>query len=327
MSYIVPIGHHDGRARTTEPQILGCGAHCQQRRQRCVGTSESRVAQSAAAVVRCGECGRAVPPPATTAPRLTATSPRHHHRAQLRPGAGQLPVTTAGSCWAVGRYQWFWWPQQPQCHADHSPTPAHCTAPGHTTTTVTKFCGFHNHSINTRVWWEVLPLRPCLLCPAHTNQRGVAGAGQDAAQRRPLLLQHVPLRPARPQPRPRARRAARRGEPASPSRAWHVPPRPRPRPPPRPRPAAQPAAGGAAEAEVPVQDATSCAKPEGKIWNRRVHEATFPGGRGKRGTAAESAPSPRVTCNVWCVMRCNAAVRRGSDGVANEAATCWWLHG
>ena len=49
MSYIVPIGHHDGRARTTEPQILGCGAHCQQRRQRCVGTSESRVAQSAAA--------------------------------------------------------------------------------------------------------------------------------------------------------------------------------------------------------------------------------------------------------------------------------------
>ena len=52
MSYIVPIGHHDGRARTTEPQILGCGAHCQQRRQRCVGTSESRVAQSAAAVVR-----------------------------------------------------------------------------------------------------------------------------------------------------------------------------------------------------------------------------------------------------------------------------------
>ena len=204
---------------------------------------------------------------------FTTAPPPHHHRAQLRPGAGQLPVTTAGQLLGCGPLSVILVAaaaavsRRPQSHT----RTLHRHPPGH----------IHH---GDKILWFSQPLNqytsvvrgpsiaaePPVPSPAHTNQRrcqarpGVAGAGQDAAQRRPLLLQHVPLRPARPQPRPRARRAARGGEPASPSRG-HVPPRPRPRPPPRPRPAAQPAAGGAAEAQVPVQDATSCAKPEGKI--------------------------------------------------------------
>ena len=139
-------------------------------------------------------------------------SPQLHHRAQLRPGPpgpprlAALSVMGLAATAAVSYRAWReWTPATPES-AQPRRTPL---------SLVTKFCGFLNHSINTGVWWELAEH-----CGHPQGQEpGVTRQGEEqceglrhAAQRRPLLLQHVPLQPP-PRPAPGSRgRGSPRGD-------------------------------------------------------------------------------------------------------------------
>ena len=130
---------------------------------------------------------------------------------------------------------------------------------------VTKFCGFLNHSINTRECGE--SHRPSIAAnTGPSNLKTVITSGsacedcegrRHAAQRRPVLLQHVPLRspPRSPAPGPGGRGTSRgnvrTSQPWSPS---------------KPQPAATHSGRGAThKTKIPFQNAPSCAKPKRKI--------------------------------------------------------------
>ena len=174
--------------------------------------------------------------------------------------------------------------RNPQCHREvvrpQSPHTPHTHNNPHTiiSTFSDKILWF-SQPLNQYVWWTD---------PTDPGQQW--SRPQDAAQRGPLLLQHVPLQSAAPAPWSCPSLTPR----------WHVPPSSL-LPPPHPAP---PADWSRLQTKVPFQNAKSGAKPERKIWNWWVHEETFQRRRGKRQSWRVGEKRLTEFCLPWqCSVR------------------------